>query len=136
MTTRRFLDAYRSIVQEINSLEVAVARCQRDGTPNGIHSLHIERAPTTNNRDAAALQLYDGLSAQLNAKRAQLERMNSRFRSIIQAAPNPQIAMIMTYYYGMGDQDQTIAATVGYTREYINRLRNEYIKQLDQHPQS
>lgn len=36
MTTRGFFDAYRSIVQEINALEVALARCQRDGSPTGM----------------------------------------------------------------------------------------------------
>lgn len=130
MTTRKFLEYYRSIVQEINSLEIAAARCQCDGAPSEIHSLHIERTPTTNNRSAASLQLYEGLTAQIKEKRSQLEKMDNRFWSIVHAAPNPQTTMIMAHYYGMGEQDNVIASIVGYTREHVNRLRNEYIKQL------
>ena len=130
MTNRQFLETYRSLVLEVNSLEMAADRCQSDGAPSGIHSLHIEHSPATNTRHAASLQLYEGLTAQIKEKREQLENMGSRFWSIVHAAPNPQTTMIMAHYYGMGEQDNVIASIVGYTREHVNRLRNEYIKQL------
>lgn len=131
MTTLDILTAYRATVQEIAAIDRQLQLC---ALPNGPAPLENQRyggiGRNTNEPTAAALQTIDGLEEMLLARRAYLLTIAAAFEGVVQNIADPETAVIIRRYYGLGETDAQVAEAVEKSAMTVYRIRRRFISAL------
>lgn len=129
MNNKDLLNEYRLTLVTLRYLEQQLNACGTNGSPRGVASPSADSRPATNDPDAAARQIWDGLHQQQQHLRARLQAMTGAVTEIISRA-GLKTLLVLNYYYLMGRTDQEIARTMGVSREHVCRLRNAFLQGL------
>ena len=79
MTKKELLTAYRATTIELEELRRQLKRVGTDGRPAGVRTMQTDRiARGTNDPEAAAMQLADGLEALLAHREAELAELSAQ----------------------------------------------------------
>ena len=79
MTKKELLTAYRATTIELEELRRQLKRVGTDGRPAGVRTMQTDRiARGTNDPEAAAMQLADGLEALLAQREAELAELSAQ----------------------------------------------------------
>ena len=79
MTKKELLTAYRATTIELEELRRQLKRVGTDGRPAGVRTMQTDRiAQGTNDPEAAAMQLADGLEALLAQREAELAELSAQ----------------------------------------------------------
>lgn len=135
MTKRELLENYRLLVIEIESLEKQSRFLnQFIGGPRPVRSVRLTGMPRgTNDPEAAMLQRVetDEVIDKIEDKCEELRTMLGRFEQILDNIHDRRLRFIIRNYYALGQSDERIANDLELTREWVNQLRNDFIRQLE-----
>ena len=84
MTKKELLTAYRATTIELEELRRQLKRVGTDGRPAGVRTMQTDRiARGTNDPEAAAMQLADGLEALLAQREAELAELSAQVDALL-----------------------------------------------------
>ena len=84
MTKKELLTAYRATTIELEELRRQLMRVGTDGRPAGVRTMQTDRiAQGTNDPEAAAMQLADGLEALLAQREAELAKLSAQVDALL-----------------------------------------------------
>lgn len=117
------LQQHRQLVQEMDSLALALRRCT-DGRPAGIRTASAgkERVQETGHRDAMALQQAEFLEHELRDISEQLKAMQPAFDEAIANIRDWRLRAACKLYYGLGYSWQEAAAHCGMSGRTLQML--------------
>lgn len=134
LTKRELLEGYRDIVIEIESLErQSKFLNQFIGGPKPVRAVTLTGMPRgTNDPEAAILQRADTdeVLDKIEAKCAELREMVGSFETIMDGIEDRRLRIIIRNYYALGWTDERIGVQMELSRQYVNKLRTEYIEGL------
>ena len=122
---------FRWLMEEAWTMTRQAERMLRIGAPAGISIQAVTGMPHgTNDKDAAAIQLFDGYAAQLRKEAEQILELRDRFEKIIRMLEDDRQRDICRKYYALGMTDEQIGKRVHMDQSYVNKLRNDAIEKL------
>lgn len=129
MTKKELLAAYRAATIEMDELRRQLKRVGTDGRPAGARTMRTDRiARGTNDPEAAAMQLADGLEALLAQKEAELVELSSQVDALLAGIRDFRVYMVIHHYYRLGRTDEQVARAMSISRGRVNQLRLEYLE--------
>lgn len=129
MTKKELLAAYRAATIELDELRRQLKRVGTDGRPAGARAMQTDRiARGTNDPEAAAMQLADGLEALLAQKEAELSELCSQVDALLAGIRDFRTYLIIYHYYVLGHTDEQVAHTVSMSKSRVNQLRMSYLR--------
>lgn len=128
MTKKELLTAYRAATIELEELRRQLKRVGSDGRPAGVRAMQTDRiARGTNDPDAAAMQLADGLEALLAQREAELAELNTQVDALLAGIRDFRTYLIIYHYYVLGHTDEQVARTLSISRVRALQLRQHYV---------
>lgn len=129
MTKKELLNTYRSRVIELEELRRQLDRVGNDGRPSGCRTAQYDRIGRgTNDVNAAAAHLADGLEALAQRKEEELMLLTGPVDALLQEIEDFRTYMVVQRYYKLGETDEQVAAALNLSRTHVNRLRSIYLK--------
>lgn len=129
MTKKELLTAYRTGVIELEELRRQLSRVGTDGRPNGVRSMQTDRiACGTNDPNAAAMQLADGLEEMLHRKEAEHQALAQEVDKLLSGIRDFRTYMVIQHYYVLGKTDEQVARAMSVSRCRVNQLRREFVE--------
>lgn len=119
-----------NVRQELLLVDHALSRCGTAGMPAGYPAGGLTLQRSTNHPTAAAIQQMDSQLEGLTRHRAQLLQWINRFEQVCLTIPLWRDRLIIRSSYGEGMRDSEIAAQMHLSRHYVNRLKQQALKQL------
>lgn len=130
MTKKELLEAYRARVIELEEVQRQLARVGSDGRPGGIHTAQFDRIGRgTNDPNAAAAHLADGLEALAQRKEEELMMLAGPVNAMLQQIEDLRTYMVVQRYYMMAETDEQVAMALNMSRTRVNQLRRYYMKE-------
>lgn len=130
---RKVLESYAQVIAEKEAVVHQWQKLRLPGQPSSLHGMNMDGMPRgTNDPDSAAMQAIDGMAKVLCSKWANLEKATRAFEKIIESVPDGFSRSILRMYYGAGVDEKTIAETIGWSRQTVNRVRNDLIRITDE----
>lgn len=128
MTKKELLTAYRNGVIELEELRRQLSQVGTDGRPNGCRSMQTDRiACGTNNSNAAAMQLADGLEDMLHRKEEEQNALAEEVNKLLAGIRDFRTYLIIHHYYVLGHTDEQVARTLSISRVRALQLRQHYL---------
>ena len=128
MTKKELLTAYRAATIELEELRRQLKRVGSDGHPAGVRTKQTDRiARGTNDPDAAAMQLADGLEALLAQREAELTTLSAQVDTLLAGIRDFRTYLIIYHYYVLGHTDEQVARTLSISRVRALQLRQHYV---------
>lgn len=128
MTKKELLTAYRAATIELEELRRQLKRVGSDGHPAGVRTMQTDRiARGTNDPDAAAMQLADGLEALLAQREAELTTLSAQVDTLLAGIRDFRTYLIIYHYYVLGHTDEQVARTLSISRVRALQLRQHYV---------
>lgn len=129
MTKKELLTAYRNGVIELEELRRQLGRVGTDGRPSGVRSMQTDRiACGTNDPNAAAAQLADGLENMLHIKEAEQQTLAKEIDKLLGSIRDFRTYMVIHHYYILARTDEEVARTMSVSRGRVNQIRLEYLE--------
>lgn len=129
MTKKELLNRYRSGVIELEELHRQLSRVGTDGRPRGCSSMQTDRVSgSTNNPNAAAMQLADGLEALLQQRESEQQALLGEVNKLLGGIRDFRTYMVIHHYYVLARTDDQIARAMSVSRGRINQLRREFLE--------
>ena len=129
MTKKELLTAYRATTIELEELRRQLKRVGTDGRPAGVRTMQTDRiAQGTNDPEAAAMQLADGLEALLAQREAELAELSARVDVLLASIRDFRTYLVIHHYYRLGRTDEQVARAMSISRGRVNQLRLEYLE--------
>ena len=129
MTKKELLTAYRAATIELEELRRQLKRVGSDGRPAGVRTMQTDRiARGTNDPDAAAMQLADGLEALLAQREAELTTLSAQVDALLAGIRDFRTYLIIYHYYVLGHTDEQVAHTVSMSKSRVNQLRVNFLR--------
>lgn len=129
MTKKELLTAYRNGVIELEELRRQLSRVGTDGRPSGVRSMQTDRiACDTNDPNAAAAQLADGLENMLHIKEAEQQTLAKEIDKLLGSIRDFRTYMVIHHYYILARTDEEVARTMSVSRGRVNQIRLEYLE--------
>ena len=129
MTKKELLTAYRAATIELEELRRQLKRVGSDGRPAGVRTMQTDRiARGTNDPDAAAMQLADGLEALLAQREAELATLSAQVDALLAGIRDFRTYLIIYHYYVLGHTDEQVAHTVSMSKSRVNQLRVNFLR--------
>ena len=111
MTKKELLTAYRAATIELEELRRQLKRVGSDGRPAGVRTMQTDRiARGTNDPDAAAMQLADGLEALLAQREAELTTLSAQVDALLAGIRDFRTYLVIHHYYRPGGRGPSHAA--------------------------
>ena len=127
MTRKELLTAYRAAAIELDELRHQLNRVGTNGRPAGIRTLQTDRiARSTNNHEAASIQLADGLESLLSQKEADLAALSPQVDTLLAGIRDFRTYLIIYHYYVLAHTDEQVARTLSISRVRALQLRQQY----------
>lgn len=131
MDNYEILTRFRWLMEEAWTLSQQAEKVLKIGRPAGIAIQAITGMPHgTNDKDAAAIQLFDGYAAKLREKVAEIMSICDRFEKVMTMLENDRDRDICRKYYALGMTDDQIAKRVHMDQSTVCRIRNEAIAKI------
>lgn len=128
MTKKELLTAYRAATIELEELRRQLKRVGSDGRPAGVRTMQTDRiARGTNDPDAAAMQLADGLEALLAQREAELTTLSAQVDALLAGIRDFRTYLIIYHYYVLGHTDEQVARSLSISRVRALQLRQHYV---------
>ena len=128
MNKRELLSTYRAIVIELEELRHQLNRVGTDGRPRGCHMMQLDSSTRgTNDPNAAAMQLADGLEAMAQRKEAELQELSIPVGKLLQEIRDFRTYMVIQHYYVLAKTDEQVAMAMSVSRARVNQIRREYL---------
>lgn len=127
MTNRELLEAYREAVLDMQELSAQLERAERSGAPRGMTLTRLDALRGTNNAEAAALQLAEGICDLLKRKREELAALHEPVSALLAQIGSPRMLFVVQNYYLCAETDATIARTLRMSRCRVNQIRNRFL---------
>ena len=136
MTKRELLENYRNLVIDVNMMEQRLSFLSKYiGGPKPVHAVQLTGMPRGTNEPEAALmqqedtdsEILDKIEQRMNETR----RLTARFEVILEEIDDRRLRNIIQAYYGLGHSEEQIGEEIGLSRQHVNRLRTQYIDQLN-----
>ena len=129
MTKKELLTAYRAATIELEELRRQLKRVGSDGRPAGVRTMQTDRITRgTNDPDAAAMQLADGLEALLAQREAELTTLSAQVDALLAGIRDFRTYLIIYHYYVLGHTDEQVAHTVSMSKSRVNQLRVNFLR--------
>lgn len=129
MTKKELLTAYRAATIELEELRRQLKRVGSDGRPTGVRTMQTDRiARGTNDPDAAAMQLADGLEALLAQREAELTTLSAQVDALLAGIRDFRTYLVIHHYYRLGRTDEQVARAMSISRCRVNQLRKQYLE--------
>lgn len=129
MTKKELLTAYRTGVIELEELRRQLSRVGTDGRPGGCRGMQTDRITCgTNNPNAAATQLADGLEELLHRKEAEQQTLAKDVDKLLNSIRDFRTYMVIHHYYVLARTDEQVARTMSVSRGRVNQIRLEYLE--------
>ena len=136
MTKRELLENYRNLVIDVNMMEQRLSFLSKYiGGPKPVRAVQLTGMPRGTNEPEAALmqqedtdsEILDKIEQRMNETR----RLTARFEVILEEIDDRRLRNIVQAYYGLGHSEEQIGEEIGLSRQHVNRLRTQYIDQLN-----
>ena len=128
MTKKELLTAYRAATIELEELRRQLKRVGSDGRPASVRTMQTDRiARGTNDPDAAAMQLADGLEALLAQREAELTTLSAQVDALLAGIRDFRTYLIIYHYYVLGHTDEQVARSLSISRVRALQLRQRYV---------
>ena len=136
MTKRELLENYRNLVIDVNMMEQRLSFLSKYiGGPKPVRAVQLTGMPRGTNEPEAALmqqedtdsEILDKIEQRMNETR----RLTARFEIILEEIDDRRLRNIIQAYYGLGHSEEQIGEEIGLSRQHVNRLRTQYIDQLN-----
>ena len=128
MTKKELLTAYRATTIELEELRRQLKRVGTDGRPAGVRTMQTDRiAQGTNDPEAAAMQLADGLEALLAHREAELAELSAQVDVLLASIRDFRTYMVIYHYYVLGRTDEQVAHAISVSRVRALQLRQRYL---------
>ena len=129
MTKKELLTAYREATIELEELRRQLKRVGTDGRPAGARAMQTDRvARGTNDPEAAAMQLADGLEALLAQKESEQAALSKEVDALLAGIRDFRTYLIIYHYYVLGHTDEQVAHTVSMSKSRVNQLRVNFLR--------
>ena len=129
MTKKELLTAYREATIELEELRRQLKRVGTDGRPAGARAMQTDRvARGTNDPEAAAMQLADGLEALLAQKESEQVALSKEVDALLAGIRDFRTYLIIYHYYVLGHTDEQVAHTVSMSKSRVNQLRVNFLR--------
>lgn len=129
MTKKELLASYRTAVIELEELQHQINRVGTDGRPGGCRSAQLHRSGGgTNNPQAAAMHLADGLEALKQHKELELRQLGEQVEALLNQIKDVRTYMVIQHYYVFAETDEQIGNYLSITRVRANQIRREYLE--------
>ena len=136
MTKKELLENYRNLVIDVNMMEQRLSFLSKYiGGPKPVRAVQLTGMPRGTNEPEAALmqqedtdsEILDKIEQRMNETR----RLTARFEVILEEIDDRRLRNIIQAYYGLGHSEEQIGEEIGLSRQHVNRLRTQYIDQLN-----
>lgn len=130
MTKKELLNTYRSRVIELEELRRQLDRVGNDGRPSGCRTAQYDRIGRgTNDINAAAAHLADGLEALAQRKEEELMLLTGPVDALLQEIEDFRTYMVVQRYYMMAETDEQVALSLNMSRSRVTQMRIHYMKE-------
>lgn len=130
MTKKELLNTYRAKVIELEELRYQLSRVGTDGRPSGCRTSQMDRLGGTNNPNAAAMHLAEGLEAMTLRREEELEQLRVPVDKLLSEITDVRTYMAAQHYYVYGRTDEEIGQALSISRTRANQLRRDYVNSL------
>lgn len=128
MTKKELLTRYRTAVIELDELRRQLRRVGTDGRPGGVRTVRLDGVRGTNDPEAAAMQLAEGLEDLLQEKEAELAQLSGEVDALLRGIRDFRTYMVVQHYYVLAKTDEQVARAMSVSRCRANQLRREFIE--------
>ena len=128
MTKMELLNIYRTRVIELEELRRQLDRVGTDGRPSGCTTSRFDRSGGTNDANAAAMHLADGLEALAQRKEEELMLLAGPVDVLLREIDDVRTYMVVQRYYKLAETDEQISIELNLSRARVNQLRRIYMK--------
>lgn len=126
------LTRFRWLMEEAWTLSQQAEKVLKIGRPAGIGIQAITGMPHgTNDKDAAAIQMFDGYAAKLREKVTEIMGISDRFEKVLAMLENDRDRDFCRKYYALGMTDEQIANRVHMDQSTVCRIRNEAVAKIN-----
>ena len=131
MSDAATLQAYREKVMALRVLQAEFARCGASGAPRGVGALQPTGLPRgTNDPQAAALQLADGLEAIIARHRRELDALWPQVLAVTSAIDDARMYRTIHAYYVLGQSLDEIARQMFVSYRTVSRWKKSFMDSL------
>ena len=136
MTKKELLENYRNLVIDVNMMEQRLSFLSKYiGGPKPVRAVQLTGMPRGTNEPEAALMQQEDTDSEILDKIEQrmyeTRRLTARFEVILEEIDDRRLRNIIQAYYGLGHSEEQIGEEIGLSRQHVNRLRTQYIDQLN-----
>jgi len=129
MTKKELLTRYRTAVIELEELRHQLDRVGTDGRPSGCRIAQFDRAGSgTNDPNAAAMHLADGLEAMALRKENELQQLGQQIDALLKSIPDFRTYVVIQHYYVLAETDEQIGTLLAITKARANQIRLDYVR--------
>ena len=129
MTKKELLTAYRSTIIELEELRRQLNRVGTDGRPGGCRTAQYDRIGSgTNDPNAAAMHLADGLEEMMHRKENELRQLGEQIESLLKGIKDFRTYMVIHHYYILAHTDEQVARAISMSKSRVNQIRIEYLR--------
>lgn len=131
MTDAELLKEYRERVMALRELQEQICRCGRSGAPRGLSSRRMDGLPRgTNDPEAAAAQLMDGLEGMAARQKEELDKLWPRVLALTSRIDDVRLYMIVHQFYVLGMTLEEVAMSLYLSARTVARLKKEFLEGL------
>ena len=136
MTKKELLENYRNLVIDVNMMEQRLSFLSKYIVgPKPVRAVQLTGMPRGTNEPEAALMQQEDTDSEILDKIEQrmyeTRRLTARFEVILEEIDDRRLRNIIQAYYGLGHSEEQIGEEIGLSRQHVNRLRTQYIDQLN-----
>lgn len=129
MTKKELLTRYRTAVIELEELRHQLDRVGTDGRPSGCRTAQFDRAGSgTNDPNAAAMHLADGLEAMKHQKETELQQLGQQVEQLLKEIKDFRTYIVIQHYYLLARTDEQVARTISMSKSRVNQIRMGYLR--------
>ena len=128
MNKKELLTTFRALVMEREELRAQLRRAGTDGRPGGVKAMQLGGQRGTNDPNAAAMQLADGLEAFAARKEEEIKALQVEMDALLHSIKDFRTYMVIHHYYVLARTDEQVAQAMAISRGRVNQLRLEYLE--------
>lgn len=129
MTKKELLTTYRTKVIELEELRHQLSRVGTDGRPRGCGTSQFDRVSCgTNDPNAAAMHLADGLEELLHQKEAEQQELAGPVDHLLQSIRDFRTYIVIQQYYVLARTDEQVARALAVSRVRVTQIRRQYLE--------
>ena len=131
MSEIELLKDYRKRVIALQVVQEQLARCGTTGAPTALRANKLSGMPRgTNDPNAAAVQLADGLEAMARRQQEELNRLWPKVLELTSRIDDSRLYMIIHHYYVLAQTIDQIALNLYLSSRTVSRLKQAYLMTL------